>query len=250
MQTRWTNHEAIAFAETVSGAPSNLITACRGWTAHDVLAHAVAGGGEIARLVGIHLAGDPVPSTISFEDREPAFRALPYDDLVTLVSAGGIFDLLAAMAEKNGSLEFTGWEMNADTLALHVRSELAMHRWDIAGSDPTSIELLSQPDLTAHAIRAINHFDFINERAAARTRRAGVAPLDVRLRVKGEPDVIIRASTESTELCLAEPDDSPALITDAAARLLMLWGRQPPAAHRSTTGIDNATLVSLQNWLY
>jgi hypothetical protein len=80
--------------------------------------------------VATALAGEPVPATTSFEKREPAFRALPYNDLVDLVSAGGIFDLLAAMAEQNGSLEFTGWLINADTLALHIRSELAIHRWD------------------------------------------------------------------------------------------------------------------------
>ena len=250
MQTRWNTREAIAFAETVGRTPSNRVTACRGWTAHDVLAHAVAGGAEMARLVGIHLTGAPVPATISFEDREPAFRALAYDDLVDLVSGGGIFDLLDAMAEQDGSLEFTGWVMDADALALHVRSELAMHRWDIAGSDRTSIDLLSQPELTAHAVRAINHFDVINERAAARTRHSGVQALDVRLRVEGQPDVVIHASTESTELCLAAPDDSSALTTDAAARLLMLWGRQPPAHHAIVSDIDDATLVSVQDWLY
>jgi uncharacterized protein (TIGR03083 family) len=247
---RWSNKEAIAFAETVGGTPSNRVTACKGWTAHDILAHAVAGGGEIARLVGIHLAGEPVPATTSFEEREPAFRALPYNDLVDLVSAGGILDLLAAMAEQNGSLEFTGWVMDADTLALHVRSELAIHRWDIAGSDPTSIDLLSQPELIAHAVRAINHFDFIDERAAARTRHSGANALDFRLRVEGQPDVVIHASTESTELFLAEPNDSPALNTDAAARLLMLWGRQPPAIHRNVSDLDKAALVRLHDWLY
>jgi uncharacterized protein (TIGR03083 family) len=250
MNTRWNNQEAIAFADTVSGTSSNLVTACQGWTAHDVLAHAVAGGAEIARLVGIHLTGEPVPATMSFDEREPAFRALPYNDLVDLVAAGGIFDLLAAMAEESGSLEFTGWAMDADTLAIHVRSELAIHRWDIAGSDSTSIDLLSQPELTAHAVRALNNFGFINESGAARTRRSSVNALDVRLRVEGQPDVVIHASTESTELCLDEPDDSPALTTDAAARLLMLWGRQPPAVHRSVTDIDNATLLALQDWLY
>ena len=254
-ETRWRDQEAIAFAEAAHAAPENLMTACRGWTAHDLVAHTIAGGAEIARLIQLHLDGEPSGPTISFEDREPAFRALPYRDLLELITVDGIFDLLQAMvdADTDALLDFTGWAMDVDTLALHVRSELAIHRWDLTGSDPTSVELLSQPDLTAHAVRALSNFDGIAERGETRTRSLaaeGNAAMEARLRVDGEPDVVIVASAESTDLRLAEPDQVPAVTTDSAGRLLMLWGRQPPAIHQSTTDLGHEALSTIQRWLF
>lgn len=65
-QACWTDQEAMAFLETVRSTPGELVTACRGWTAHDVLAHAVAGGAEIARLVGLHLERRPISTVPPF----------------------------------------------------------------------------------------------------------------------------------------------------------------------------------------
>ncbi|CAN5652071.1 hypothetical protein BH10ACT2_BH10ACT2_02500 [soil metagenome] len=253
--THWSRGEATAFVDAARSVPNDSITACSSWVAHDVLAHAVAGGAEIARLVGLHLRGDNVGATARFEDREPSFRALAYSDLIDLVEAGGIFDLLAALPDEadGGALPFTGWTMSADTLALHVRSELAIHRWDLVGSDPVSCELLAQPELTSHAVRALHHFDVINERATNRTQsmlRLGSSALEVRLRVDDQPDVVVRASSEATEVFVDEQSGDASITTDATARLLMLWGRTPPQTHRATTSLASKDLQTLQRWLY
>ncbi len=253
-QTRWTDQEAVAFAEAAAAVPENQVTACRAWTAHDLLAHVVAGGAEIVRLVQDHVDGRPSSPTTSFEDREPAFRALPYADLVGLVADGGLLDLLdrAADTSEDGPIDFTGWAMTADSLAMHVRSELAIHRWDLIGSDPIGVELLGQPEFTAHALRSLTRFDTIAERAEMRTRTVGCAasaPVEVRLRVDGEPDVVITASASSTEVAFAQADDTPAITTDAAGRLLLLWGRRPPPAHAVTTDLDHDALVLAERWL-
>ena len=254
-QTRWATPEVDAFVDTARSAPPDLVASAAGWTAHDVLAHAVAGGAEIARLVGNHLEGGPASATIGFAEREPAFRSLRYETLIDLVADNGIFDLLAAMdeADEDSMIDFTGWAVDADTLALHIRSELALHRWDLCGSDEVSLALLGQPELTEHAVRALNGFDMIAERCEVRGQRlarSGLGPLEVRLRVEGQRDVVLSPSTAgSTSLALAEPLGAAGITTDAASRLLMLWGRRP-LGHLATTTLDGPELRALDLWLY
>jgi uncharacterized protein (TIGR03083 family) len=77
-----------AFIAAARSVPADAPTACPGWVAHDVLAHVVAGGAEIGRLVGERIAGGADGPTTAFETREPPFRAVPYDQLVDLVAAG------------------------------------------------------------------------------------------------------------------------------------------------------------------
>jgi hypothetical protein len=52
----------------------------------------------------------------------------------------------------------------------HHRSEAAIHRWDITGSDDLSDELLAQPELTRHAVSVLNSMPILNK--YARTRAA------------------------------------------------------------------------------
>ena len=175
-------------------------TACPGWLAHDVLAHAVAGGAEIGRLVGNRLAGERDGPTIAFETREPPFRALPYDQLVDLVAAGGLGALFEAWAEGGlATVTFTGWQMDVATMA-------------------------------AHAVRSLGSFGVIDERATLRTERMlarGHASLGVRLRSADVADVHIRADVMGTVVELVEPAGDAAVELDAGSRLLALWGRRP-----------------------
>lgn len=203
------------------------------------------------RLIDERLAGRPASATTPFEQRESALRAVGWDDLLTALTGTGLargFDRLGAI----DVVSFTGWDMDAQSLRRHVRSELTLHRWDLVGSDDTSVELLSDPHLTSHALAALSCFGTISERAAARTwRSAPSAPLDVRLRVDGLDDVVLRASGAETTLELAPPQDGPGIETDAAARLLMLWGRRPPQdRHLVTSTLGPSELRALERWLY
>jgi AraC-like DNA-binding protein len=118
--------EAEAFVAAVQRTPADAVTMAAGWTAHDVLAHAVAGGAALARLLDAHLKGELAPPTQTFAQREPAFRALSYEQLTGLLAAGGLKQSLDEMATRNtgAALDFTGWTMGATDLATHVRSEL------------------------------------------------------------------------------------------------------------------------------
>ncbi|UQX09882.1 maleylpyruvate isomerase N-terminal domain-containing protein [Candidatus Mycobacterium methanotrophicum] len=81
------SEEATAFLATVQDIPSNAVSACRGWTAHEVIAHLAAGAAEISRHLDPYLQGDPVPATQSFEARDTPFRVLDHDALLRRLDA-------------------------------------------------------------------------------------------------------------------------------------------------------------------
>jgi hypothetical protein len=47
------------------------------------------------------------------------------------------------------------------------------------------------------------------------------------LRVDGTDDVLVDAETDRTTIGFARPEGPATLETDAAARVLLLWGRRP-----------------------
>jgi hypothetical protein len=243
--------EAGAFSAIAEQTPANALVYCQGWTAYDLMAHVVAGGAEIARLLQHQASGPTVPATTAFEEREPVFRALPYGQLVELTGRTTLGDAISAVAETDpeATLSFTGWSMTAAELLTHVRSELALHRWDIVGTDELGGELLAQPDLTVHAIKSLARFDVISERVTERTRRSGVDRVDARLRVDGQPDVHLLIDGSHQRVDLVEATDEPALETTAADRLLMLWGRRPCPSSRARSSLDPTMLRATLAWL-
>jgi hypothetical protein len=53
-------------------------------------------------------------------------------------------------------------------------------------------------------------------------------PFTCRLRVANQPDVVLNGGAQPTiGLTPADPDTQADVVTDAAARVLLLWGRQP-----------------------
>jgi uncharacterized protein (TIGR03083 family) len=144
--------EITAFLDTLSDVDPDAPTFCAGWTAHDLLAHLVAGGEEMRRLVAAKLAGRPVPATRPFAEREAPFVALPDDELRDLMGRPGLLRALDELygCDPSATVAFTGAELTATQLMTHVRSELTLHRWDLIGDDDVGRALLAQPDLLAH----------------------------------------------------------------------------------------------------
>lgn len=146
--------EIEAFLGALPDVDPQAPTRCDGWTAHDLLAHVVAGGEELHRLVAARLESVAVPPTRAFAEREAPFVAMPDAELRDLLTSGGL-GLLVALDELHGrdpsaTVAFTGAELTAMQLMAHVRSELAIHRWDLVGEDDIGRRLLAQPDLLAH----------------------------------------------------------------------------------------------------
>ena len=227
--------EGPALLVALSEVPPSARTACEGWTAHHIAAHLAAGAKEVADLVEERLEGRPERPTRGFEEREAPFRALHHDQLLEqLVSHNK--RKLAAYEEltqrDDPSIAFTGTRLSVDELETHSRSEAAIHRWDLVGDDDTATELLAQPEVTTHAVKVLNAMPVLNESARSLGQRAVESGNDivrVVLRSAGQPDVLFVVTAQGSKLEMADRqvDDADADVTsDAAQRLLTLWGRR------------------------
>lgn len=228
--------ESKALAEVLGDLEPTAPTACVDWTVHDVVAHLAAGAKEIADLVEEHLAGQPARPTRGFDERERPFRALPHGELLAALAEQSRRKIAAldALADRDDHAEvaFTGTTMTATQFQTHARSEAALHRWDLVGDDSVSDDLLGQPELTRHAVSVLNALPVLDE--AARIRQSPL-PRRIVLTSPDQLDVVIEAHTDGARFELVEAEDrdgdGPAngdivLATDAANRLLALWGRR------------------------
>jgi uncharacterized protein (TIGR03083 family) len=225
-------NEGAALMATVDDAAPSAPTACAGWTAHDIVAHLAAGSKEIADLVEEKLAGLPPRPTRDFASREAPFRALAEADLRAAWSREiqRKTEAVAALAAlgPDATFEFTGASLTAAQITTHSRSEAAIHRWDIAGEDAVSDLLLSQPELTAHAVTVLNAMPVLLESSCERMKHAGRYPLSIVLRSPDQADVILAADPDGNarfELADEFADGDAVVELDAAARLLTIWGR-------------------------
>ncbi|WP_160291795.1 maleylpyruvate isomerase N-terminal domain-containing protein, partial [Acidithrix ferrooxidans] len=148
--------EANAFFAALERTSPDAITACSGWTAHEIVAHLAAAGLEVALNLEAYGEGRPVPPTRSFEEREAPFREMN-DHLLRVELPKSIARMSSALDavlanEPDAVVPWTGRQMVVKTFLTHLRSEFAIHRFDLIGDDEISKELLAQPDLTNHAV--------------------------------------------------------------------------------------------------
>jgi hypothetical protein len=177
-------------------------------------------------VLAAHLDRRPVPETRSFEEREPPFRQMSDDDRLAALDRV-IADLARVLErgldEPDTWVPWTGRQMKVAWFGEHMRSELILHRWDLVGDDEQAGTQLAQPWMTTHSVDAVG---------VPLLRRGGAGlpdtPFTSRLRVVNQPDVVLTGgSRPSITLSPTEPETRPDLVTDAAARVLLLWGRQP-----------------------
>ena len=113
--------------------------------------------------------------------------------------------------------------MKVPWFAEHMREELVLHGWDITGDDAAAQARLAEPWMTTHSVFAVGRPLLAK---GVKQLRAGER-IEARLRVAGADDVLLDAQTDHTTIGLAAPEGPAALETDAAARVLLLWGRRP-----------------------
>jgi hypothetical protein len=245
--------EVTALFTAVLERPSDAPTACVGWTAHELLAHLAAGAHEEAELIDTHLAGNPSRATRPLDERELPYRELPDDELRgRLVELGerltGSIDRLRASGEDEG-VAFTGRTMRAADFAMHSRSECALHRWDLVGSDEVSRELLSQPKLTAHALTVLTSMAVLPEAPANRLGAASAAPDTSVVLRSADDDLVVTLDADAVSLAIVARGPVPASVElEAADRLLLLWGRRPsvpPSVSPGATGAQRDLLRAL-----
>jgi hypothetical protein len=209
-------------------------------------------GGEINETQAFLEALDrlPVPPTRTFEERDPEYRAMDDPALRRRLLAASVRMASAMQAvfsrEPDAVIPFTGQPMTAATFVMHSRSECAIHRWDMVGDDELSWELLSQPEITSHAVNVLGPMLFSRGCLASPAPAGGFA---ARIRANGQPDLLVRRDEAGAQLRFVPDDGSPAIETDAAARPLFIWGRRPGDPSRIRSGLSAEDRVRLQSLL-
>ena len=220
--------EAAAFMTTLDAVDPHQMTKAAEWTAHELVAHLAAGAAEIARNVTAFNEGgaEAVPATRELEDRETPYRQMGFPALCSSLRDHQV-EMMDAITTAIGRdphalTPWAGRQMPIGAFVSHVRSEYTLHRWDLVGDDEVSNQLLAQPDLTAHAVMALG------PALTSRGLAAGAEGL-VRLASPGQPDIMVSSSGAVFADPETDPgdDEGPAIEADAAARLLLLWGRTP-----------------------
>jgi hypothetical protein len=225
------------FIDAVQHCGPDAGTWCEAWTVRDIVIHQAGNALELARVLGGHLAGEPV-ATRRFEEREAPLRAMNETDLWAALHRNmAQLNEVAEAAEDlpaDTDVAWTGRTMKAPWFAEHMREELVLHGWDITGDDAAAQERMAQPWMTTHSVLAVGKPLLVK---GAKQLRPGEL-VEARLRVDGAADVVVRADSDSTTIELADPEGPATLETDSAARVLLLWGRRPadPSRIRSRVG--------------
>ncbi|MEQ3553702.1 maleylpyruvate isomerase N-terminal domain-containing protein [Pseudonocardia nematodicida] len=217
------------FARAVQARRPDSGTWCEGWTVRDILVHNTGNAAEFVRVLGAHLAGEPV-ATRAFEEREAVYRELDgprlwsafrarCEELVQL-SATAVAELPAG-----AEIAWTGRIVHPDFFVEHMREEMVLHRWDMTGDDAVSLRSLGTPWMTAHSVREVGV-----PLLARGTASLGLGPEDRvegRLRAPGTDDVLLTATASGATIELVPPAGEATVESDPATRALLLWGRRP-----------------------
>jgi uncharacterized protein (TIGR03083 family) len=240
--------EIDAFLDALADVPPNAVTACAGWTAHELVAHLVSGVEAIASQAEAHLDSRAIPEFGSFAEREVGFWGTDDDELRRRLEDGErrMTEGLHAIRGSRGDTPVpgVGWGMAIDDVELHLRQEFAVHRWDLVGDDDVGDELLARPELLDHSVRILAAS--LLRVGRARDPRAG-EPFSTRIRAAGLPDLLVGIDDSGGRLGLVDAAGAEADVEcDAAARLLLLWGRRPASARRVRTRLGAADLARLE----
>ncbi|MCW2894620.1 MAG: Mycothiol maleylpyruvate isomerase-like protein [Actinomycetia bacterium] len=242
------SHEADAFLATIGDAAPEAVSACDGWTTHDIAAHVTGIAVEVIRHLEPYLQGDPVPRTRSFEEREAPLQATGHLALLSRLDAEEermrrlVGDVLGR--EPDAVIPWTGRRMGVVKFIPHLRNEHALHRWDIAGDDEVSRQFLGSMDLVGHSVGELGRI------LLAAGRRHDPDPdseFHVRLRAEGQPDLRVVVENGDAGLAWASDEaDEASVDFDAGARQLFIWGRRPDHRGRLRSHLTQPDLARLQ----
>jgi hypothetical protein len=140
---------------------------------------------------------------------------------------------------------WTGRTMKVPWFAEHMRQELVLHGWDITGDDAAAQARLAQPWMTEHSVVAVGKPLLVK---GANQLDPGQR-IEARLRVDGAADVALSADPDSVTIELVAPEGPATLETDAAARVLLLWGRRPADPSRIRSSVGPETLQRVRRLL-
>ncbi len=140
---------------------------------------------------------------------------------------------------------WTGRTTKPPWFAEHIREECVLHTWDITGDDAAAQARLAEPWMTTHSVIAVGKPLL---RKGAGLPDAGER-IEARLQVPGVDDLVVAAESGSVRIELTEPYGPATLETDAAARVLLLWGRRPADPSRICSSVGPETLGRVRRLL-
>lgn len=236
------------FVDAVRRHGPDAGTWCEAWTVRDIVVHQAGNAEELARVLGAHLEGEPV-ATRGFEEREGPLRALNDADLwEALQDRMATLTDVAVAAEgipADTDVAWTGRTMKVPWFAEHMREELVLHGWDITGDEPAARARLAEPWMTTHSVLAVGR-----PLLAKGAKQIGPGErIEARLRADGTDDVVLAADPDQVSIGFAEPEGPATLETDAAARVLLLWGRRPADPSRIRSRVGPETLGRVRRLL-
>jgi hypothetical protein len=223
------------------------MTSCPGWSAHHVAAHITGNYQEVRRHVEGFAAGRPVDRTRDWEEREAPLRELDHGELLALLEreeAAMRASVVEALDEHGDStLMWAGRTVRLAGFLTHMRSEDAVHRWDLVGDDDESATLLGQQELLEHAVH------FVGEPLCRRglAQGAGAAVLSARIRAGDHDDLLVEMGHGNATLTVLPRDGEEVLSTDPAARLLLVWGRKATPFFRLRSRGNTAHVAAVQH---
>ncbi|MFD8817403.1 STAS domain-containing protein, partial [Streptomyces sp. NPDC059627] len=238
--------ELAPFVHAVQARRPDDGTWCEAWTVRDVLVHQTGNAEELARVLQAFLDGTPV-QTRSF-DREAPYRRLSDTELwnAFLNRCERLTEVTEAAARDlppDTEVMWTGRSVTAPFFAEHMREELILHRWDLTGDDRTAVEALTEPWMTEHSVVSVGRP--LLERGRTGLDLGPEGRVEGRLRTPGMDDVVVTADADSCGIRLAAPEGPATIESDAAVRVLLLWGRRPadPSGWHSSAGPDDLRRV-------
>lgn len=249
------SREAEEFIASVNTVHPGAVSACDGWTTHEIAAHVTGIAVEVIRHLEPFLQGDPVPETRSFEVREAPLREIDHADLLRRLDAEEarmrrlVDDVLAR--DPDAVVPWTGRHMAVAKFIPHLRNEHALHRWDIVGDDEVSAALLGQIELVDHSVGELGHVLLVAGREHDPDPDNDFA---VRLRSDGQRDLRVLVHSGDAHLAWSpdnglDQSDEPVLDIEPSARHVFIWGRRPDARGRLHSQLNQPDLARLQSLL-
>jgi hypothetical protein len=240
--------EAGAFLGTIDAAAPEAVSACEGWTTHEIAAHVTGIAAEVARHLEPYLQGDPVPKTRSFEEREAPLQALGHADLLQRLDSEEIHmrRLVADVLDRepDAVIPWTGRHMAVAKFVPHLRNEHALHRWDVTGEDEVSRQLLGSEDLIGHSVGELGQILLV---AGRQHDPDPETDFRVRLRSDGSRDLRVLVDSGTATLAWADDDaDEPSIDIDPVARHVFIWGRRPDRHGQALSHLSQPDLARLQ----
>lgn len=240
--------EAAAFLITIESAAPQAISACEGWTTHEVAAHVTGIAVEVIRHLEPYLQGGSRCRTRSFEEREAPLRALGHGDLLTRLDSdeARMRRLIARVLERepDAVIPWTGRRMAVAKFVPHLRNEHALHRWDLVGDDEISRQLLGTEDLVGHSVGELGQILLV---AGRQHDPDPDTDFHVRLHSEGRRDLRVVVEAGRATLAWADDDaDEPWVEMDSAARHLFIWGRRPDRHGQAGSHLPQPDLARLQ----